>query len=78
MNQNALLALEYFAEMSCKNVFWRVVKTKTHCVLPSLWVISQDVEEGVDSRFKLPGSEYVREVGDVAFPSVEHKRDKRK
>lgn len=45
--------------------------------LPCLWVVSQDVEEGVDAGFELPGGEYVREVGDVALPSAPHTHKKK-
>lgn len=38
---------------------------------PGLWVISEDVEEGVDAGFKLPGSKNVGEMGNIAFPPVE-------
>lgn len=38
---------------------------------PGLWVIAENVEEGVDTGFELPGSKNVREVGNIAFPPVE-------
>lgn len=37
---------------------------------PGLWVISQDIEEGVDAGFELPGSKNVGEMGNIAFPPV--------
>lgn len=40
---------------------------------PGLWVISEDIEKGVDSGFELPGSKNVGEVGNVAFPPVREK-----
>lgn len=40
---------------------------------PGLWVISEDVEKGVDAGFELPGSKNVREMGNVAFPPVSEK-----
>lgn len=41
---------------------------RTESSSPGLWVIPQDVEEGVDAGFELPGSKNVGEMGDVAFP----------
>lgn len=37
---------------------------------PGLRVISEDIEEGVDAGFELPGSKNVGEMGNVAFPPV--------
>lgn len=37
---------------------------------PGLWVISEDIEKGVDAGFELPGSKNVGEMGNVAFPPV--------
>lgn len=40
------------------------------CSSPGLWVISEDIEEGVNAGFELPGSKNVGEMGNVAFPPV--------
>lgn len=40
---------------------------------PGLWVISQDIEKGVDAGFELPGSKNVREMGNVALPPARQK-----
>lgn len=40
---------------------------------PGLWVISEDIEKGVDAGFELPGSKNVGEMGNVAFPPVRKK-----
>lgn len=40
---------------------------------PGLWVISEDIEEGVDAGFELPGSKNVGEMGNIAFPPVRGK-----
>lgn len=40
---------------------------------PGLWVISEDIEKGVDAGFELPGSKNVGEMGNVAFPPVREK-----
>lgn len=37
---------------------------------PGLWVIAEDIEEGVEAGFELPGSKYVGEMGNVALPPV--------
>lgn len=40
---------------------------------PGLWVISEDIEKGVDAGFELPRSKNVGEMGNVAFPPVREK-----
>lgn len=40
---------------------------------PGLWVVSEDIEKGVDAGFELPRSKNVREMRDVAFPPVGEK-----
>lgn len=50
---------------------WGRIKTGAPSVpvsSPGLWVISKDIEKGVHAGFELPGSENVREMGNVAFP----------
>lgn len=40
---------------------------------PGLWVISEDIEKGVNAGFELPGSKNVGEMGNVTFPPVREK-----
>lgn len=42
---------------------------KGAAALPGFWIVAQDVEEGVHAGLELTSSEYVREMGDAAFPS---------
>lgn len=42
---------------------------------PGLRVVSEDVEEGVDAGFELPGSKNVGEMGNIAFPPVEREEE---
>lgn len=44
---------------------------------PGLWVVSEDVEEGVYAGFELPGSKNIGEMGNIAFPPVERERERR-
>lgn len=55
---------------------WGRIKKGTPSVpvsSPGLWVISKDIEKGVHAGFELPGSENVREMGNVAFPPAREK-----
>lgn len=62
------------------SVLWRVEQTFTGMLIsgidwtesssPGLWVISEDIEKGVNTGFELPGSKNVGEMGNVAFPPV--------
>lgn len=56
--------MELFIAAATNN---KTVQTETKSS-PGLWVVSQDVEKGVDAGFELPGSENVREMRNVAFP----------
>lgn len=42
---------------------------------PGLWVVSEDVEKGVNPGFELPGSKNVGEMGNVALPPAGQKKN---
>lgn len=56
-----------------KGAPWSFVRGCKQSSSPGLWVVSEDIEKGVDASFELPGSKNVREMGNVAFPPVGEK-----